>query len=421
MNTPKLNINALSLTVIFALSVLNVQSESRLIRDARVHTMSKAGTLGHTDVYIEKGRIERIGEDLEITTVGVRVYDAKGRSLTPGLFAGITNIGITEVSGVEETSDGRLALQEMRPEFDVVPAYNPNSSLVPVTRIEGYSFTLLGAGAQGSIFGGQGQMVSLDGGYESFFGDPVLFINVGRDTSSLSGGSRAAQWMLLHQAMDEADRPPLPSESSLLTRAGRGALSVYANSGRVVFDVDRASDILETLKFAAKYGFDPVISGGAQAWMVAGQLAAARVPVLLDPLVNLPRNFDSIGARLDNAAILQASGVSVAINGAGSHNARKQRQMAGNAVSYGLSHNAGIAAITSNPARIFGVSDKQGRIQRRMPANVVLWSGDPLEVTSVAELVIINGRVMPMESRQTRLRDRYLPENPDMPRAYIKP
>ena len=138
-------------------------------------------------------------------------------------------------------------------------------------------------------------------------------------------------------------------------------------------------------------------------------------------LHNLPGNFDKLGARLDNAAILQAAGVDVIINGGGSHNARKQRQMAGNAVSYGLPHEAGIAALTSNPARVFGVSDQQGSIQKGKTANVVLWSGDPLDVTSAAEVVVINGKLIPMESRQTKLRDRYLPENPDKPRAYIKP
>ncbi len=189
----------------------------------------------------------------------------------------------------------------------------------------------------------------------------------------------------------------------------------------MVFNVDRASDILETLRFAEKYDLDAVISGGTEAWMVARQLAAARVPVLLNPLYNLPGNFDSLGARLDNAAILQAAGVDVIINGAGSHNARKQRQMAGNAVSYGLPHEAGIAALTSTPARVFGVADQQGSIQKDKSANLVLWSGDPLEVTSAAEIVVINGKLIPMESRQTKLRDRYLPENPVMPRAYIKP
>jgi len=400
---------------------LVAQADTIMIRNANVHTMTGDGVLEDTDILISAGKIQKIGKDLPVPQDQVAVFDAKGKLLTPGLFAGITSIGITEVSAVEESTDSSLALNEMRPEFDVVPAYNPNSSLVPVTRIEGFSFTLLGAGSKGSIFGGQGRMVLLDGGYESFIGDPVLFINVGRDSSSLSGDSRAAQWMLLNQAMQEADIPPVSTETALLTRAGRGTLSAFVTNGKVVFDVDRASDILETLRFAKTYGLDAVISGGTEAWMVAGQLAAAGVPVLLDPLSNLPRNFDMLGARLDNASILNAAGVVVVITGAESHNARKQRQMAGNAVSHGLPHEAGIAALTSNPASVFGVADRQGSIVQDQPANVVLWSGDPLDVTSAAEIVIIDGKLMPMESRQTKLRDRYLPQNPELPRAYIKP
>ena len=396
-------------------------ADAIMIRDASVHTMTGDGILENTDILIAGGKIQKIGKNLPVPQDDVDVFEAAGKPVTPGFFAGITSIGITEVSAVEESSDGSFSLQEMRPEFDVVPAYNPNSSLVPVTRIEGFSFTLLGADPQGSIFGGQGQLVLLDGGYESFIGNPVLFISVGRDASSISGGSRAAQWMLLNQAMQEADSPPVSTETALLTRAGRGTLSTFAIGGKVVFSVERASDILETLRFAKKYGLNAVIAGGTEAWMVAEQLAAAMVPVLLDPLSNLPGNFDELGARLDNAAILQAAGVDVAISGGGSHNARKQRQMAGNAVSYGLPHEAGIAALTSNPARIFGVSDQQGSITQDQPANVVLWSGDPLDVTSAAEMVVINGQLIPMESRQTKLRDRYLPEYPAMPRAYIKP
>ena len=406
--------------VLLAVCAISAQAQTVMIRGATVHTMDEAGTLENTDIFISSGKVQKIGQDLPVPA-DIYVFDADGKPVTPGFFAGITSIGITEVGAVKESNDGSLSLKEMRPEFDVVPAYNPNSSLVPVTRIEGYSFTLLGAGAQGTIFGGQGQMVALDGGFESFLGGPVLFINVGRDASSLSGESRAGQWMLLNQAMQEADQPPASTETALLTRAGRGTLSVFADNGKVVFDVDRASDILETLKFAKEYGLDAVISGGREAWMVAGQLADAKVPVLLNPLMNLPSNFDSLGSRLDNAAILEAAGVTVAISGAGSHNARKQRQMAGNAVANGLPHGSGIAALTSNPARIFGVEDQQGSIRRNMPANLVLWSGDPLEVTTAAEVVIINGKLMPMKSRQTELRDRYLQQDPQMPRAYIKP
>lgn len=404
-----------------ALFAVTAQAQTIMIRGATVHTMGEDGTLENTDVFISGGKIQKIGKDLPVPQ-DIYVFDAEGKPLTPGFFAGITSLGIAEVGAVTESVDSSLSIKGMHPEFDVVPAYNPNSSVIPVARIEGFSFTLLGADTKGSIFGGQGRLVALDGGYESFISQPVLFINVGRDSSSLSGGSRAGQWMLLHQAMREADNPPSSNEARLLTRNGRNTLSAYTEDGmKTVFNVDRASDILEVLRFAESYDLNAVISGGSEAWMVAKQLAVAKVPVLLNPLSNLPGNFDSIGSRLDNAAILEAAGVTIIISGAGTHNARKQRQMAGNAVSYGLPHDAGIAALTSNPASVFGFTDNQGTIKVNKPANVVLWSGDPLEVTSVAQTVIINGELVPMESRQTKLRDRYLPENPDMPRAYIKP
>lgn len=400
---------------------ISVQADNILIRGATVHTMAADGVLESTDVFISNGKIDRVSKDLPVPQEDVLVFEAEGRPLTPGLFAGISKIGITEVSAVDESNDSGLALNDMYPEFDVTPAYNPNSSLVPIARVEGFTFTLLGADTNGTLFGGQGRTVILDGGYESFAGRPVLFVNVGRDASSLSGGSRAGQWMLLNQAMQEADSPPTSTEHALLTRAGRGTLSAFVVGGKVIFNVDRASDILATLRFAAKYNLDIVISGGAEAWMVAEQLAVAKVPVMLNPLQNLPSNFDSLGSRLDNAALLESAGVTVIISGGDSHNARKQRQMAGNAVSYGLPYEAGLAALTSNPARVLGLGNRQGSIQNNRAANVVLWSGDPLEVTSAAEVVIIDGKVMPMESRQTKLRDRYLPVNPEMPRAYIKP
>jgi len=404
-----------------AIFTISAQAQTIMIRGATVHTMGKDGILENTDVFVSGGKIQEIGRDLPVPQ-DISVFNAEGKPLTPGFFAGITSLGIAEVGAVAESVDSSLSIKEMRPEFDVVPAYNPNSSVIPVARIEGFSFTLLGADTKGSIFGGQGRLVALDGGYESFISNPVLFINVGRDASSLSGDSRAGQWMLLHQAMAEADNPPASNESRILTRNGRHTLSAFTeNDMKTVFNVDRASDILEVLRFAESYDLNPVISGGAEAWMVAEQLAIANVPVLLNPLSNLPRNFDTLGSRLDNAAILNAAGVTIAINGAGTHNARKQRQLAGNAVSHGLPHEAGIAALTSSPASIFGFTDNQGTIKVGNPANVVLWSGDPLEVTSVAETVIINGDLVVMESRQTKLRDRYLPENPGMPRAYIKP
>ena len=155
--------------------------------------------------------------------------------------------------------------------------------------------------------------------------------------------------------------------------------------------------------------------------MVADQLAEAGAPVLVDALSNLPGNFDMLGARLDNAALLYAAGVVIAFNGDDTHNARKLRQVAGNAVANGLPYEAALAAMTANPAEIFGLEDEMGSLQENRRADLVIWSGDPLEVTSVADQVIIGGKNMEMVSRQTLLRDRYLPVDAKLPRAYIKP
>ena len=409
-----------ALTVLGACLSFAATADSLMIRGATIHTMGEKGTLENADIFISGGTIKRIGQNLSVPE-DIRVFEANGRHVTPGLFAGLTSIGTGEVSLVEESMDATNALVDMRPEFDVTTAFNPHSSLVPVTRAEGYSFTLLGAGMGGTVINGQGRIAALDGGFDSLFGNHVLFISVGAGASSLSGGSRAGQWMLLAQAMDEAQDAPSGTEPAILTRIGRGVLAQYADNGSVVFDVNRASDILQVIEFADEHGFKAVIAGGAEAWMVATQLADAGVPVLLNPLQNLPSNFDALGSRLDNAALLQAAGVKIAITGAGSHNARRQRQLAGNAVAYGLDHEAAIAALTINPAEIFGVADQFGSLEAGKRAEVVLWSGDPLEVTTVADLVIIRGEIDSMVSRQTRLRDRYLPESPDMPRAYVKP
>jgi imidazolonepropionase-like amidohydrolase len=219
--------------------------------------------------------------------------------------------------------------------------------------------------------------------------------------------------MLLRQAFLEARTPNLVlgQDQRLLTPAGRQALLEFASgTAPLVIDVDRAADIRQVLAFAAREKLRIVISGGAEAWRVAPELAAAKVPVILDPLDDLPETFDSVGATLENAARLNRAGVRIAFSFGDpeSHNVRKLRQAAGIAVAHGLPWEAGLAAITRVPAEIFGIADRVGSLAPGRAANLAIWSGDPLEVTSVAEQVFIGGKLEPQTSRQTELRDRYL-------------
>src|SRR5690606_34855507 len=226
-------------------------------------------------------------------------------------------------------------------------------------------------------------------------------VTVGGGANELSGGSRAAQWMLLEQAVHEARSTGPAQDRALLRPWGREALGKYLTGGRVVFQAMRASDIRQTTAFAKENGMKPIIAGAAEAWVVADELAEQNVPVLIDPLENLPSSFDAIGSRLDHAALLHRAGVTVAFTQFGeSANARKIRQLAGNAAAHGLPKDAALAAITRTPAEMFGIENR-GRIAKGQLADLVLWSGDPLEVTSIAEQVWIAGKAVPMQSRQT--------------------
>jgi hypothetical protein len=389
-----------------------------VIHDATVHTMSPAGVLQHADIVIRDGKIAELG-DAAATPADATVIDAGGRPVTPGLFGGVGHLGIEEI-GLEPTVDDySLKVGAMRPEFDVSLAFNPESAVLGVGRIGGVTFVQLaptseagGKGEGGTIISGQGPIVRLDG---SVAPTRALFIETGGAANGLSGGSRAAQLMLLQQAVGEVRAPKLllVNDVRLLTPQGRQALQGYlGGGGRVVFDVERASDIRHLIAFAQREHLKAAVRGAQEAWRVGTELAAAGVPVLLDPLDDLPASFDSVGATLENAARLERAGVKIAFsfNDPQPHNIRKIRQGAGIAVAHGLPFEAALAALTRNPAEIFGVADRNGTIERGRPADLVLWSGDPLEVTTLADAVFIQGVQQPMRSRQTELRDRYLPK-----------
>ncbi|MBD3828610.1 MULTISPECIES: amidohydrolase family protein [Stenotrophomonas] len=414
----------LGTTALLMLTALPLQAQDLLIRNATVHTATARGSLTNTDVLVQGGVIRAVGTGLS-APAGVPVVEAGGKPLTPALFGGITDIGIDEVSGESTTVDSALKLpdQPLRPEFDVSLAYNPASVLIPVARLDGIGFTALGANSGGGFIAGQGGVVRLDGSADPI-GPLALYVRLGAPGAELTGSSRAAQWMLLEQMVSEArGRVPADSPHALLTPAGRATLARYlAGQGRIVVQVDRAADIRQLLRWAAREKVRIAIAGGAEAWRLAPQLAQARVPVFVDALGNLPTSFDQLGATLDNAARLHAAGVAVSFaqRDDASHNARKMRQLAGNAVANGLPWADGLAGLTRVPAQVLGVGDRIGTLEPGKLADLVLWDGDPLDVGHYAEQVWLGGRAMPMRSRQTELRDRYLAPPTTEPRAYSR-
>ena len=217
-------------------------AQNVLIKNATVHTAGTRGTMKDTDVLVQGGIIRAIGPNL--SAPGIVSVDAKGKSLTPGLFAGLGDIGLEEVSAEKSTVDATFRMNDgaggqMRPEFDVVPAFNPNSMLIPVTRLEGFTFTALSANAGSSLLGGQGAIMRLNGKFEDPIGSRILFASMGSGADELTGSSRAAQFMLLDQAIREArGLSPYDYRQALLTPAGREAMNKFLLGGRTVFNVE---------------------------------------------------------------------------------------------------------------------------------------------------------------------------------------
>ena len=394
------------------------EAGSILIHDAQVHSMTASGSFEHADILIRDGVIQAMGMELPIEEETV-VIDAKGLPVTPAFFAGITISGLSEVEMVSSSNDAAargLHTGLSHPEFDVTKAYTPFSSVIPITRVEGFGYALLGAQQGDRTVAGSSRLVRFDGGFDSFEGKDVLFIDIDGRSAGVDGGSRAAQWMLLEQLFGEL--AVADDDLTLMSVAGKRRLKAIQRNGVFVFSTHRAADIHRTLQFIAKHELNAVIHGGREAWILAEAIAAAEVPVILNSLDNLPADFDSLGARLDNATLLHSAGVQVLFTSYETHNARKVRQVAGNAVSYGLPYEVALRAMTATPAEIFG--GRARSIEVGAIADLTLWSGDPLDVTSIATQVIIDGNLDSMVSRQTLLRDRYLPRVDDAQRAYIQ-
>ena len=391
-------------------------ADSVLVTNANLMSMGPLGTQHGVSVLIEDDVIADIGTN--ITTAADTVIDANGAIVTPALFAGATATGLVEVNAVRESADGSMSDTKdntVQVGFDVRDAYSPLSSVVGVTRVEGFGYSLLMAsGGQYSV-AGRGSLVDFDGGFESFNGSDVLFIDVGGYAADKVGGSRAAHWMLLDGIM--ADLKRRSSEREYLSQSGKEHLKDLTKNGVFVFSANRAADIRKVISFSNEYRLNSVITGGREAWLLADELAAADIPVMVNGLDNLPSNFDALGSRLDNAALLHYAGVQVLFTSGETHNARKVRQGAGTAVAHGMPYEAAVEAMTTAPSRVFGSRVRALEVGNR--ADMVIWSGDPLEVTSYATSVILKGEVTSMATRQSKLLERYLPEDAGLGRAYI--
>jgi imidazolonepropionase-like amidohydrolase len=373
-------------------------------------------------VVIRDGRITAVGRDVAIPE-GAQRIDAAGKWVTPGIINPATQLGLVEVGQVRETRNATARGDEetaIHAAFTVWDGLNPLSVLFAPARNEG--ITTVAVLPTGGLVSGQGALVDIvDGGVgDMMVRSPIAMVAQVGDPESANSSSRGELMLRLRELLDDAraygrrraDFERAQTRQFTATRLDLEALQpVLAGRVPLLIVADKASDIEAALRLGSDYGLRLIIGSGAEAWMVADKLAAAKVPVMVGSMVNIPGSFATLGARQENPGLLRRAGVQVALIGTGSDpdafNVRNIKQEAGNAVAYGMSWDDALRAITLTPAELFGVADRYGSLQPGRVANVVVWSGDPFEFSTRVEHVFVRGVRSMAPSRQDELMTRY--------------
>ncbi|PYO91192.1 MAG: hypothetical protein DMD66_00360 [Gemmatimonadetes bacterium] len=366
-------------------------------------------------VLIRDGRIAAVGATVAVPAGATRI-DASGKWVTPGFIDGAGQMGLREIGAVDNTSEYTFRGNDVAAAFNVLEGVNPASALIAVNRMEGITTTL--AVPNGNLIWGQAVLIDLDGATIEAMrvkSPTAMVADLSEGSKAAGGGSRAGVAQRLRRVLEDAREyatrradyrraqiQPLSASAADLEALqpvlrGELPLLVVAN---------RRSDIETALRIAKEYKLRLILAGVAEGWMIASEIAAAGVPVLVEPLDNIP-SYDALGIRYENAPLLAKGGVKVALMETATENTRDLRQQAGNAVASGMPWEQALRAVTLTPAEIFGVADRYGSLDNGKVANVVVWTGDPFDFATGVEHVYIRGQEIPLRSRQTELLERY--------------
>ena len=389
-------------------------------------------------VVMQGGRIVAAGAGVAVPA-GATIVDATGKWVAAGFVAGASDLGLVDADGVEESNDVSARQSPFNAAIDVAAAINPDAVAIGNERAGGVTRAIVAPGTGGSIFAGQGAVIDLGADR-----DPVTrarafqYVELGETGASRAGGSRPAAYAMFRDALATVAayrRNPAGFEANsrdALVKRGDAEALLAVVDGRVplLVHVERASDIRSVLALTADYPrLKLVLVGASEGWLVAREIAAAHVRVIAAARAVLPEAFESLAATESNVGRMTAAGVVAGISTIGANDAPGEhvvRQFAGNLVaitrvpgSTGLDWGQAFATITSKPAAAIGLDGEIGSLRPGRRADIVMWDGDPLELSSAPTAVWIDGREQPMASRQRQLRDRYLvPQEGALPKAY---
>ena len=405
------------LSFLIILLSINVSADSILIKSGQINDGLGNNFIG--DILIVDEKIVEVGKFLNSSSA--KIIEAKGKPVTPGLISPISNIGVVEINALDVTNDDSPDF--FGPGFSVFNAFNPHSTLIPWNRSNGVTSSISTPGYSSQIFKGMGSFYLLDGDIDiTGNADVAMYARLGA-----IGGSRAETIQIMESMFELAlNKDELELEELLGTTFASSmemqlqdiqALSRVVNREiPLVLEVNRAIDILQALRLKNDYDLELVLMSVEEAPLVLDQILASGVSVIIDPMDNIPDSFDELASNIKLGGILSNAGIKVMFSTQRSHNYHLMRQGAGNAVAHGMTYQAGISGMTSIVADVFNIQDR-GSIKEGYFADIVIWSEDPLEPSAYPTTVIINGSEISLETRASRLTERYTDKR-DIPSSY---
>jgi len=395
------------------------------LTNANIETVTK-GVINNGTVIISGGKITAVGTNV-VVPQGAEVIDCKGQWIYPGMIDGGTNLGLSEVGSDQRTRDFN-EIGNVIPQMKALIAVNPNSVLIPVTRVGGVTTVI--TAPSGGLLPGTASLINLHGYtpdqmYAGFDAVVLSFPATGRrgrfDRRSDDDIKKAAE-KALKQLNDVWERAVQYHKLDSATK-GKGLefypemqamLPVVRGERTLMVEVNASKDITEALKWVKEKKVKKVIfTGCREGWRVAADIAKAGIPVITGPILALPsREYDRYDKAYANAGLMKKEGIKVAIRTEETENARRLPFHAGFAATYGMGREDALKAITIIPAEIFGVADKMGSIEVGKSANLFVCDGDPFETKTNILHVFIEGWQIPMVSRHTELYDEFLKREP---------
>jgi imidazolonepropionase-like amidohydrolase len=403
--------------IILTFNAVFIESSNMVIKNAEIYDgIENNSYQGH--ILIREGVIAKISK----TSVPYadKVYDAKGKIITPGFIAPDTQIGIVEIGALSVTRDDESSIYNIG--FSIHDAFNPNSVLIPWNRANGITSAITLPRNTSSPIGGLGSFFILDSKLDiSSEADVAMIGRLGGSGSSSRSESLALiddilsfassldkKNMSTDASIDEIiDDSSIASYMDFKSRDVKTLYRLFNDDLPIIIKSHRASDILKLIELKNTYDLNLIIMGAQEASLVVDKIAESKIPLIVNPINNIPNSFDELASNINMTSMLEKAGITLMFNVSRSHNYHLIRQGAGVAVANGMSYGGAIKALTSNVAETFNLKNR-GSIKVGNIADIVVWEDDPLEPSSMPEKVIINGIDTDLTTRSTRLRDRYI-------------